>query len=86
METYTKLSATQLEATKEIPARIENLVYERGMVEDRVALILKEIALKEAELKECQDVLKAMDEKGIITKEELVVDNEPLPIEKIIVK
>ena len=40
---YTKLSATQLEATKEIPARTENLVYERGMVEDRVALILKEI-------------------------------------------
>jgi hypothetical protein len=26
------------------------------------------IALKEAELKECQDILKAMDEKGIITK------------------
>jgi hypothetical protein len=77
---YTKISATQLEATKEIPARIENLVYERGMVEDRVALILKEIALKEAELKECQDVLKTMDEKGIVLKE--VVDNEPLPIEK----
>jgi hypothetical protein len=81
---YTKISATQLEATKEIPARTENLVYGRAMVEDRVALILKEIALKEAELKECQDILAQMDKKGIVTKE--VVDKEPLPIEKVIVK
>jgi hypothetical protein len=74
---YTKISATQLGATKEIPARIENLVYERGMVEDRVALILKEIALKEAELKECTDILAQMDLKGIVLKEE--------PIEKPLV-
>jgi hypothetical protein len=82
---YTKISATQLETTKEIPARTENLVYERGMVEDRVALILKEIALKEVELKEYTDILAEMNKKGIVTKEESVVDKEPLQ-EKIIVK
>jgi len=79
---YTKISATQLGATKEIPARIENLVYERGMVEDRVALILKEIALKEAELKECTDILAEMNKQGIVLKEE-PIKPEVKPLEVI---
>jgi len=89
---YTKLSATQLEVTKEIitPVKVEKNVYDRKFIEEQIQNITaqrdEQIALKEAELKECQGILTQMDKKGIITKEESVVDKEPLPIEKVIVK
>jgi predicted lactoylglutathione lyase len=87
---YTKISATQLEVTKEIitPVKVETQTYERKFIEDQIKAITESrdemIALKEAELKECQDILDAMNAKGIVLKE--VVDKEPLPIEKVIVK
>jgi hypothetical protein len=72
METYTKISPTQIEVTKEIPVKVETQTYERKFIEEQIQNITAQrdemIALKEAELKECQDILKAMDEKGIITK------------------
>ena len=40
------------------------------MVEDRISLIQKEIAIKEAELKECTDILAEMDKLGITKTEE----------------
>ena len=76
METK-KLSSTRLEVTKEIitPIKVETHTYERKFIEDQIKVITEsrdeQIALKEAELKECQDILAEMDKKGIVLKEEL---------------
>ena len=77
MKTYTKISETSLEVTKEIPTKTETQIYERKFIEDQIKAITESrdemIALKEAELKECQDILAEMDKKGIVLKEELIV-------------
>ena len=62
----TKLSATQMQVETSIPARTERTVYDRGMLEDKISLIQKEIAIKEAELKECTDILAEMDKLGVV--------------------
>jgi len=78
METK-KLSATQLEVTKEIitPVKVETQTYERKFIEDQIKAITESrdemIAMKEAELKECTDILAQMDLKGIVLKEEPIV-------------
>ncbi len=82
METK-KLSDTQLEVTRETPQPVvEKQTYERNFIENQIINITKQrddlIALKEAELAECVAILAEMDLKGIITKEELVVEKEPL--------
>ena len=62
----TKLSDTQMQVETSIPAKTERTVYGRAMVEDRISLIQKEIATKEAELKECTDILLEMDKLGVV--------------------
>ena len=46
--------------------------YERGFIERQILEITKQrdalIAIKEAELKECTDILKAMKDLGIVAK------------------
>jgi hypothetical protein len=89
---YTKISPTQIEVTKEIitPVKVETQTYERKFIEDQIKAITEsrdeQIALKEAELKECTDILAEMDLKGIIIKEEIAVEKEPMPNEEIMVK
>jgi hypothetical protein len=70
---YTKISETTLEITKEIiiPAKTETRTYERKFIEDQIVAITAQrdemIAMKEAELKECTDILAEMDKVGIIS-------------------
>jgi len=86
METYTKISNTTLEVTKEIitPVKVEKNVYERKFIEDQIKAITESrdemIALKEAELKECTDILAEMDKKGIVLESDIV---EPILIDEI---
>jgi uncharacterized small protein (DUF1192 family) len=63
-----KISDTQMQVETSIPAKTERTVYGRAMVEDKISLIQKEIATKEAELKECTDILAEMDKLGILSK------------------
>ena len=71
----TKLSATSVEVTKEVvtPTVTTKQSYERKFIEDQIIAITAQrdelIAIKEAELKECTDILKAMDDLGIVAKE-----------------
>jgi predicted lactoylglutathione lyase len=72
---YTKISATSLEVTKEIitPVKTETQTYERKFIEDQIKAITAQrdelIAIKEAELKECQDILAEMNKLGIKVEE-----------------
>jgi len=81
METK-KLSETQLEVTKEIitQTKTEIRVYERDFIEKQILDITKQrdemIALKEAELKEVQDILTEMDRLKIV-KKPIDIQNEP---------
>lgn len=69
--TYTKTSDTSLEVTKEVvtPTKTETQTYERKFIEGQILAITAQrdemIALKEAGLKECQDILNEMDKQGI---------------------
>jgi len=90
---YKKLDEQTLEVTKPVP-QPEPIVnkYERSFIENQIIAITKQrdemIALKEAELKECQNILQKMDELEIVVKpieekpeevkEEFIVDGEPL--------
>ena len=71
---YIKISETSLEVTKEIitPTRTEKQTYERSFIESQIENITKQrdalIAIKEAELKECTDILAEMDKVGIKSK------------------
>lgn len=95
METN-KISNTQLEVTKEVvtPTKIERRVYERKFIEDQIKAITEQrdelIAIKEAELAECQAILAEMDKQGIIIKTEPIKEvTEPIikPLqEEVIVK
>lgn len=84
METK-KISNTQLEVTKEIitPVKIERRVYERDFIEKQIIAITAQrdetIALKEAELAECQAILNSMNELGIASEGKA----EIVPIEEI---
>ena len=73
-----KLSDNEIEITKTSTPSPTTTVnrYERGFIESQVLAITQQrdalIALKEAELKECTDILKAMNDLGITTKVEVV--------------
>jgi len=78
----TKLSATSVEVTKEVivPTVTKKVTYQREFIEKQIADITAQrdelIAAKEAELKECTDILKEMDKLGVVAevkpKEEIV--------------
>ena len=71
---YIKISETSLEVTREIitPTRTEKQTYERSFIESQIENITKQrdalIAIKEAELKECTDILAEMDKLEIKSK------------------
>jgi hypothetical protein len=73
----TKVSATRIEITKEVvvPTVTKKERYERKFIEDQIIAITAQrdelIALKEAELKECTDILAEMDKLGVIAKVEV---------------
>jgi len=69
-----KISDSEIEITKTTapsPVTTTN-TYERGFIERQILEITKQrdalIAIKEAELKECTDILKAMKDLGIVAK------------------
>lgn len=72
---YKKVSNTELEVTKQIPITMPIISrYKRSFIESQIIAITQQrndmIALKEAELKECNDILKQMDNLGIVKEEE----------------
>lgn len=77
METIKK-SDTTLEVTIEIvtPTVTKKTVYDRDFIEKQIIDITAQrdemIRLKEAELKECTDILKEMDKVGIVSTAEVV--------------
>ena len=84
-----KISDTTIEMEKVtpekiIPAETKKVQYERSFIEKQIISITKQrdamiaekealIILKEAELKECQNVLAEMDKLGIVAKSMEVV-------------
>ena len=78
MADYIKISDSSIEITKEVitPTVTTKQTYERGFIESQILAITAQrdalIAIKEAELKECTDILKAMNDLGITTKVEVV--------------
>ena len=89
-----KISEVELEVTTEIitPIQTKTTNYKREFIENQIIEITKQrdemIALKEAELLECQTILAEMDKQGIITEVEFetkqVVDKESLQIDEVI--
>jgi len=78
-----KISDSEIEITKTItpsPVTTTN-TYERGFIEKQISEIAKQrdalIAIKEAELKECKDILEKMNDLEIIVKP---IEDEPLKI------
>ena len=78
-----KISDSSIEITKTTtpsPVTTTN-TYERGFIEKQILEITKQrdalIAIKEAELKECKDILSEMDKLEIIVKP---IEDEPLKI------
>ena len=74
--TSKKINDTTIEITKTEPAKDVVNTYERKFIEDQIIAITKQrddmIALKEAELKEVQDILAEMDKLGIKINTEVV--------------
>ena len=71
--TAKKLSDTQIEITKQAPQPEPVITrYERNFIEAQIKAITAQrdamIALKEAELKECQDILLECDKLGIVAE------------------
>ena len=77
----TKLSDTQIEVTTEIitPPQTVTKTYDREFIENQIISITAQrdemIALKEAELKVCTDILAEMDKQNIITVAEFAANN-----------
>lgn len=71
---YIKISEFEIEITKEVitPTVTTKQIYERSFIESQIENITKQrdalIAIKEAELKECTDILAEMDRVGIVSK------------------
>ena len=69
-----KLSATSVEVTREVivPTVTKKQTYHREFIESQIIAITAQrdemIALKEAELKECQDILLECDKLGIVAE------------------
>ena len=68
----TKLSDTSIEMEKVTPEVRTMVTYERAFVEKQIVAIQSQKDAydnqRDAELKECQDILEAMDDLGIIVK------------------
>ena len=81
----TKLSATSVEVTRDAPAPVvpPKQRYERKFIEEQIIAITASrdemIALKEAELKECTDILAEMDKLGVVSVKPVAE-----PIEEIV--
>jgi hypothetical protein len=69
-----KISDYEIEITKEVitPTTTTKQTYERAFIESQILAITQQrdalIAQKEAELKECQDILQAMKDLGIVAR------------------
>jgi hypothetical protein len=68
-----KIDDYTAEVTKELPTPKPVVTkYERSFIENQIVAITEQrdemIALKEAELKECEDILAVMEKEGIIAK------------------
>jgi predicted lactoylglutathione lyase len=80
-----KISDSSVEVTKEIitPTVTTKQTYERDFIEKQIKDITAQrdalIAIKEAELKECQDILNEMDRLGV----KLTVSANEEPLEEI---
>lgn len=81
MDTYKKISLTEIEVTKQAPIPAPNVVrYERGFIEQQILDITEQrdkiIVLKQVELDECNAILSEMNKLNITTKN--IVN--PLPV------
>ena len=70
---YNKISETELEVTKPIPApEVITTKYERSFIEQQIIQIQKSKdefdILRDKELDECNKILVEMDKQGIISK------------------
>jgi len=90
METqYNKISETELEVTKSTPI-VEPTVtkYERSFIENQIIQIQKSKdefdALRDTEIKECKNILVAMDAVGIISNPIEIKNEDNLFIEEVI--
>jgi hypothetical protein len=75
----TKISNSAIEVTKTVPtAAPTKVIYERGFIENQIIQIKKQKdndnIQRDLELAECQEILKAMDELGIIPKPLMVAE------------
>jgi len=68
-----KISDTKIEIETITPERVEKIVYDKSFIEQQIKQITAQrdemIALKEAELKKCQDILKEMGKVGMVVEE-----------------
>ena len=68
----TKVSDTEIEMDKVTPEVRTTVTYERGFIEKQILNIQAQKdaydAQRDAEIKECEDILKAMDDLGIVAK------------------
>ena len=67
-----KISDTSISMEKVTPAVTVTNTYERGFIESQIVAITAQrdayVAQRNIEIKECEDILKAMDDLGVITK------------------
>ena len=67
-----KISDTEIEMEKVTPEVRTTVKYERGFIEQQIKNIQSQKdaydAQRDAEIKECQEILKAMDDLGIVAK------------------
>jgi predicted lactoylglutathione lyase len=68
-----KISDTKIEIETITPERVEKIVYDKSFIEQQIKQITAQrdemIALKEAEQKKCQDILKEMGKVGMVVEE-----------------
>lgn len=84
----TKINDTQVEVTKEVaPVKVEKRIYERAFIEQQIKNITAQrdemIALKEAELAECNAILDEIDN-GVVEVEKVVKEVVEEVVEEII--
>lgn len=64
----------EIEVEKVIPQKVETITYERDFIEKQIIEITKQrdemIALKEAEIADCEEILRKMDEQNVVSKEQ----------------
>ena len=67
-----------IQIDKTIPEKVETVTYDRAFIEQQIISITEqrdeELAAREAELAECQAILKEMDKAGIISKTTFIAE------------